>query len=72
MMSHGIRGPAEPTDEYVHFQDHSDRGSSFISVGPPKRVQINHLRRKPGPTAVKPGKLQQLINRISRSVLELP
>jgi len=56
---------SEPASNYADL-----RGS--INVGLPKTVKVAHLKpsRNPG-EAVRPGRLQPLIDRISKSVLEL-
>ena len=55
----------EPASNYADL-----KGS--IYVGPPKTVNVKHLKPpKNGVEAVRPGRLQPLIDRISKSVLEL-
>jgi hypothetical protein len=58
-------GSVEPASNYADLE-------GFINVGPPHTVHVAHLPpRVHAVKAVRPGRLQPLIDRISKSVLEL-
>ena len=73
MVSHRLpeNVPTKPVNDYVALGTEDGRG--FISVGPPKTVNVDHLKPvKTPPHAVKPDKLQLLIEHISMCGLALP
>ena len=73
MVSHKLpeNVPKKPANDYAAFA--TERGTGFISVGPPKKVNIDHLTpAKTPPHTVKPDKLQLLIKHISMCGLALP
>ena len=73
MLSHKLPEhiPKKPSNDYdAAF---GTKRGSFISVGPPKTVNIDHLTPTNFPPyAVKPDKLQLLIEHISMCGLALP
>ena len=73
MVSHKFpeNVPKNPVNDYADFG--TERGTGFISVGPPKTVNIDHLKpAKNVPYTVKPDKLQLLMEHISMCGLALP